>query len=59
MLQQENPEDFVIATGKTNSVRDFVKKAFAYLGVSIIFRHSGAEEVGIIDLVDSFRLQEL
>lgn len=33
MLQQENPEDFVIATGKTHSVREFVEEAFNYLGL--------------------------
>jgi GDPmannose 4,6-dehydratase len=38
MLQQEKPEDFVIATGKTTSVREFVKVAFAYLGISLVFQ---------------------
>ncbi len=42
MLQQDEPEDFVIATGITTSVRDFVKMAFQYAGVEIAF--IGAEE---------------
>ncbi len=48
MMQQEKPEDFVIATGKTTSVRDFVKKAFAYIGAEIDFRGQGIEEKGYL-----------
>jgi GDPmannose 4,6-dehydratase len=48
MLQQEIPEDFVIATGKTTSVRDFVRKAFAYVGAELEFRGTGIEEKGYI-----------
>ena len=44
MLQQEKPEDFVIATGITTKVRDFVKMAFSYVGVELEFKHSGVEE---------------
>ena len=46
MLQQDNPEDFVIATEKTTEVREFVRKAFAQVGVSIEFRGEGTDEVG-------------
>jgi GDPmannose 4,6-dehydratase len=35
MLQQEEPQDFVLATGETHSVREFVEKAFAVIGVDI------------------------
>lgn len=49
MLQQDKPEDFVIASGTTTSVRDFVKMAFKEIGVSIIFKGSGLEEIGIVD----------
>ncbi len=35
MLQQEKPEDFVIATGETHSVREFVVEAFAHIGITI------------------------
>jgi GDPmannose 4,6-dehydratase len=48
MLQQETPEDFVIATGSTNSVRDFIILAFAEVGVTIGFQGTGVDEVGIV-----------
>lgn len=47
MLQQEKPSDFVIATGVQYSVRDFVNVAARELGISIIWRDSGTNEVGI------------
>ena len=47
MLQQTEPEDFVIATGKQHSVRDFVVAAAARLGINILWRGAGAGEVGI------------
>ena len=48
MLQQEKPEDFVIATGVTTEVRDFVRKSFEYLGCEIEFRGEGVDEKGWI-----------
>ncbi|WP_161887641.1 GDP-mannose 4,6-dehydratase [Pontibacter russatus] len=48
ILQQDTPEDFVIATGVTTTVRDFVKMAFAEVGVEIDFRGEGVEEKGFI-----------
>lgn len=48
ILQQQEPEDFVIATGATTSVRDFVKLAFAHAGVNIEFRGKGELEKGIV-----------
>jgi GDPmannose 4,6-dehydratase len=47
MLQQPTPEDFVIATGKQHSVRDFVAAAGAHLGMRIEWKGSGVEEEGI------------
>ena len=47
MLQQEKPEDFVIATGITTTVRDFVKMAFAEAGIELAFSGQGKEEQGI------------
>jgi len=47
MLQQENPEDFVIATGEQNSVRDFVEKAFKLVSVDITWKGEGLNEKGI------------
>ncbi len=52
MLQQDEPEDFVIATGRTTSVRDFVKKAFAEAGISLEFSGKGVAEKGIIAGID-------
>ena len=46
MLQQDAPDDFVIATGRQHSVRDFVKLAAAELGISIRFEGTGADEKG-------------
>ena len=48
MLQQPEPEDFVIATGVTTSVRDFVKMAFEYAGVEIDFRGEGVNEKAVV-----------
>ena len=48
MLQQEEPEDFVIATGQQYSVRDFVQRAAAELGISVEFRGESASEVGVV-----------
>ncbi|MFT6069518.1 MAG: GDPmannose 4,6-dehydratase [Bacteriovoracaceae bacterium] len=45
VLQHDKPDDFVIATGVTTTVRDFVIKSFAYVGVEIEFSGSGIEEV--------------
>lgn len=53
MLQQENPEDFVIATGVQYSVRDFVRVAAAELGIVMRFEGEGVDEVGIVDSVDA------
>ncbi len=49
MLQQDEPEDFVIATGKMHSVREFVDMAFAEVGIHLKWRGMGADEVGIDD----------
>lgn len=50
MLQQNKPEDFVIATGKTTTVRDFIKMAFAEIGVEIEFKGEGVNEVGVVTM---------
>lgn len=44
MLQQKEPEDFVIATGTTTEVRDFVRKSFGFLGIELEFFGEGADE---------------
>ena len=46
MLQQETPEDYVIATGKTTSVRDFLKMAFTECGIALKFSGENENEIG-------------
>lgn len=52
MLQQDKPEDFVIATGVTTKVRDFITAAFNEVGIKLRFEGEGLEEKGTIDSVD-------
>jgi len=59
ILQQEISEDFVIATGVTTRVREFIRKTFAYLGVELAFSGSNEGEIATIASVDKTRLQEL
>jgi GDPmannose 4,6-dehydratase len=47
MLQQDEPEDFVIATGTQYSVKDFVEEASPYFGMEIVWEGEGVNEVGI------------
>lgn len=47
MLQQQTADDYVIATGKTHSVREFVTEAAQAIGIEIHFQGSGAEEIGV------------
>ncbi|MBC8152329.1 MAG: GDP-mannose 4,6-dehydratase [Bacteroidetes bacterium] len=48
ILQQDKPEDFVIATGVTTSIRDFVRLAFAEVGVELGFQGEGVNEVAVV-----------
>lgn len=59
MLQQNEPEDFVIATGVTTYVRDFIKMAFAEVGVTIDFKGEGINEKGFVSAIDTQRLAAL
>ena len=47
MLQQDAPDDFVIATGRTSTIRQFVEFAFAEVGMEIVWRGEGVDERGI------------
>lgn len=47
MLQQESPQDYVVATGEHHSVREFVEKAFQEVGIDILWQGKGLDEVGI------------
>jgi GDPmannose 4,6-dehydratase len=48
MLQQEQPDDYIIATGEQHAVREFVERAFAVLGMELHWQGSGIDEQGII-----------
>ncbi len=52
ILQQDKPEDFVIATGVQHSVREFTQLAFKHAGITLRFEGEGIDEVGIIDSID-------
>ncbi len=47
MLQQEKPDDYVIATGETRTVREFVETAFSHVGIEVQWQGSGIDEIGI------------
>lgn len=47
MLQQDKPDDFVIATGKTRTIKEFVEAAFGYAGYNLIWQGEGINEVGL------------
>ncbi len=52
ILQHHTAEDWVIATGVTTSVRDFIRMAFSEIGIEIIFNGNGADETGSIGFID-------
>ncbi|MCX7858361.1 MAG: GDP-mannose 4,6-dehydratase, partial [Deltaproteobacteria bacterium] len=51
MLKQDNPDDYVVGTGESHSVREFVEKALLYAGIEIEWKGSGIEEKGIVKSV--------
>jgi GDPmannose 4,6-dehydratase len=53
MLQQPKADDFVIATGVTTTVREFMVKAFSRLGIEIAFEGTGVDEIGVVSNVTS------
>jgi GDPmannose 4,6-dehydratase len=57
ILQAPAPEDWVIATGITTAVRDFVRMSFAEVGIRLRFEGEGVNEVGIIDSIDQEKHQ--
>lgn len=58
MLQQEEPDDFVIATGRQFSVRDFVNAAAAELGLTLAWKGTGLEETAVVAEIDAARAAE-
>lgn len=59
ILQQEKPEDYVIATGITTTVRDFVRMAFAELGITVEFSGKDEQEKGVIIDIDTNKATQL
>src|ERR1700709_1603866 len=59
MLQHDKPEDFVIATGVTTTVREFIKMAFNELGIDIEFSGKDENERGVIIDIDEAKVEEL
>ncbi|MBW2184229.1 MAG: GDP-mannose 4,6-dehydratase [Deltaproteobacteria bacterium] len=53
ILQQDEPEDYVIGTGESHSVKEFVELAFSYAGIEIAWQASGLAEKGIVRAVES------
>lgn len=59
ILQQDKPEDYVIATGQTTYVRDFIKMTFAELGIELKFKGEGVNEKGIVAGFDTAKMVTL
>lgn len=59
ILQADEPEDWVIATGQTTTVRDFVQMAFNYAGINLRFEGVGKDEIGIIDSINEERYSQV
>lgn len=49
MLQQDEPDDYVVAAGESHSVREFVEKAFQEIGIKIAWKGTGVDEEGIVE----------
>ncbi|HDR50266.1 MAG TPA: GDP-mannose 4,6-dehydratase [Mariniphaga anaerophila] len=58
ILQQDQPDDYVIATGITTTIRDFIKLAAAEIGLEIAFEGEGPEEKGYLNAIDESRFTE-
>lgn len=57
ILQQDEPQDFVVATGETHTVREFVEASFAVIGRKIQWRGEGVNEVGVEAGTDIVRIK--
>ena len=59
ILQQDQPDDYVIATGVTTRVRDFVLQAFGEVGIALEFSGQGVDEIGKISSIDHAKFSEI
>ena len=53
MLQQDEPDDYVVGTGESHSVREFTEKAFEYVGVELEWKGQGTQEIGLISSTEN------
>ena len=53
MLQQDEPDDYVVGTGESHSVREFAEKAFSYAGIELEWKGNGVEEKGVVKSLDT------
>ncbi|MDP4239615.1 MAG: GDP-mannose 4,6-dehydratase [Bacteroidota bacterium] len=58
ILQQDTPDDYVIATGITTEVREFVRMSFAEIGINMVFKGEGIDEKGFIGSIDEVKFIE-
>ena len=58
MLQCDTPEDYVLATGETHTVREFTEKAFDYLGLKLEWTGKGVNEKGVLAEIDKIKLDK-
>jgi GDPmannose 4,6-dehydratase len=57
MMQQDKPDDYVLATGETHTVREFIECAFSVVGHTIRWRGKGADEVGFDEKTGAERVK--
>jgi GDPmannose 4,6-dehydratase len=59
MLQQDTPDDYVVATGEKHTVREFIEVSFAKLGIQLIWSGDGVDEIATISFIDSTKLMKV
>ncbi len=59
ILQQDKPDDYLFATGKTAEVREFAKMAFKEIGIELVFKGNGADEKGFVEKINKNKAIEL
>lgn len=59
ILQQDRADDFVLATGETHTVKEFIEVAFNELGVNLVWKGEGIEEKGIVNMIDKSKVEKL
>jgi GDPmannose 4,6-dehydratase len=58
ILQEDTPDDYVVATGEQHSVKEFVSAAFAEVGIEVAFLGKGLDEIGVVNALDEDLLKE-